>query len=262
MAQKKIGDLTLRTNFDATCNMPVDDATQTWRVTGAQLKAFIQAQLAPIAPTVQKFTSGSGTYTPTAATVVYIKVTLVGGGGGGAGSGVTGNGGTGGTGGNTTFGTSLLTAAGGTGGTGGSNGYQAGGVATVNSPAIKLKAIQGSSSGGNQYQNIATVDLVGSMGGVSPLGGAGTSNYAAAGNAAIANSGSGGGSAGCGGFANMYSGQGGAAGGYIEAIIVLSAGATYAYTVGASGTAGTAGTSGSAGGAGGSGQIIVEEFYQ
>ncbi len=40
MAQKKITDLTLRSDFDATCNVPVDDSSQTWRVTGAMIKAF------------------------------------------------------------------------------------------------------------------------------------------------------------------------------------------------------------------------------
>lgn len=41
MAQKKITDLTLRDDFDETCNIPVDDASQTWRVTGAKLKDFL-----------------------------------------------------------------------------------------------------------------------------------------------------------------------------------------------------------------------------
>jgi hypothetical protein len=40
MANKKISDLQLRTDFDATCNVPVDDATQSYRVTGAQIAAF------------------------------------------------------------------------------------------------------------------------------------------------------------------------------------------------------------------------------
>lgn len=41
MAQKKITDLQLRSDFDETCNIPVDDAAQTWRTTGAQLLAFV-----------------------------------------------------------------------------------------------------------------------------------------------------------------------------------------------------------------------------
>lgn len=45
MAQKKITDLTLRSDFDDTCNIPVHDATQTWRATGAQLLTYFKAQL-------------------------------------------------------------------------------------------------------------------------------------------------------------------------------------------------------------------------
>lgn len=41
MAQKKISDLQLRSDFDDTCNFPVDDALQTWRVTGAQIRSSI-----------------------------------------------------------------------------------------------------------------------------------------------------------------------------------------------------------------------------
>lgn len=41
MAQKKITDLTLRSDFDATCNIPVDDSSQTWRTTGQQVLDFI-----------------------------------------------------------------------------------------------------------------------------------------------------------------------------------------------------------------------------
>lgn len=45
MAQKRINDLQLRSDFDATCNFPSDDLVQTWRVTGAQVLAYIQANL-------------------------------------------------------------------------------------------------------------------------------------------------------------------------------------------------------------------------
>lgn len=58
-------------------------------------------------PTIQRFTSGSGTYT-TPVGVRYIKVTAIGGGGGGGGAGTSST--DGGAGGNTTFGTSLITA--------------------------------------------------------------------------------------------------------------------------------------------------------
>lgn len=71
-------------------------------------------------PTIQRFTSGSGTYT-TPANVKYIRVKMIGGGGGGAGIGTSNTGGTGGTGGNTLFqvfggGSTILQANGGSGG--------------------------------------------------------------------------------------------------------------------------------------------------
>jgi hypothetical protein len=44
MAQKKITDLALRSDFDETCNVPVDDATQTFRTTGQQISDFIGTQ--------------------------------------------------------------------------------------------------------------------------------------------------------------------------------------------------------------------------
>lgn len=71
--------------------------------------------LTRVAPTVQTFTTGSGTYiTPTSPrSPLYLKVTVQGAGGGGAGSGTCGNSGmAGGTGGATSFGP--LTAGGGT----------------------------------------------------------------------------------------------------------------------------------------------------
>jgi hypothetical protein len=73
------------------------------------------AGLSIIQPTIQKFLSGSGTYT-TPANVAYITVEMVGGGGGGGGSSTGATGGTGGTGGTTSFGISLLSAIGGSGG--------------------------------------------------------------------------------------------------------------------------------------------------
>lgn len=44
MATKKINDLQLRSSADDTCNLPVDDASQTWRITVAQLAASILGQ--------------------------------------------------------------------------------------------------------------------------------------------------------------------------------------------------------------------------
>lgn len=231
---------------------------------GTWASAGTQIQVAPFAiskvPTIQKFTSGSGTYiTPTGAT--YIRVRIVGGGGGGAGSAAVANnnGGNGGTGGTSTFGTSLLDCNGGGGGqgAGGSGAGGVGGAVSLSSPAIGF-AIAGAAGTGFQGASGST-PVAGSQGGSSPFGGAGGGcTQANNGENAKANSGSGGGGAGA--NTTQYTGPSGGSGGYIDAIIndPLSA---YSYAVGAAGTAGTAGTSGTNGGTGGSGFIIVEEFY-
>ena len=207
-------------------------------------------------PTIQKFTSGSGTYT-TPANVLYIKVKMVGGGGGGAGGG--GSPGGGGVGGNTTFGTSLLTANGGGGGASGNpnSAPPTGGGVTVNSPAVQIIALKGGDgTNGGGASNPAISAYMGASG---PWGGAGGGgSIVTAGSAATANSGSGGGG-GPGNSAQPWGGNG-AAGGFIEAII-NSPSATYSYAIGAAGTAGTTGTNGGAGGAGGSGVVVVEEYY-
>lgn len=217
-----------------------------------------------VAPTVQTFTSGSGTYT-TPAGVKYIRVRMVGGGGGG-GSGGTASGAAGGAGGNTTFGSSLLTANGGSGGSGGGtsvggNGTAggAGGAATVSSPAFGNSATGGSGSYGSG--GISGNNVSGGSGAASPFGGAGGLGSAwTAGSAAAANTGSGGGGGGSGN--GGMGGGGGGAGAYIDAYI-LNPSASYSYQVGGSGTSGgNSGGSGGAGGAGGSGIIIVEEYYQ
>lgn len=220
-----------------------------------------------VAPTVQKFTSSSGTYTtPTSPVPLYIRVTMVGGGGGGGGSGAVSSG-TGGTGGTTTFGTTLLSASGGTGGdsntlTGlGGNG----GGSSLGSGPIGLALTGGNGSSANGSANTGA----GGAGSGTPLGGSGgggvplvygNATAVSAGAAGKTNTGSGGGGAGSSTGATGAA-AGGGAGGYVNAIIT-SPTTTYAYAVGAAGTAGTAGTSGAAGGAGGSGLILVEEFYQ
>jgi len=204
---------------------------------------------APVAPTVQRFTSGSGTYT-TPVGVLYIKVSLVGGGGGG-----TGNFSTGGNGSNTTFGASLLTAGFGFGDIGSGSAGGAGGTNTVNAPAITLISVAG--EGGSAGQNI--LGAGGGNGGSSFFGGAGRGGGdigpLLAGEDAQPNSGSGGGGI---GSAAGGSGSGGGAGGYIQAIITSPA-ASYPYTVGSGGAAGGGSPSG---GAGGAGIVIVEEYYQ
>lgn len=42
MATKRITELTLRSDFGATCNVPVDDTIQSYRVTGAQILDYIR----------------------------------------------------------------------------------------------------------------------------------------------------------------------------------------------------------------------------
>lgn len=218
-----------------------------------------------IPPTVQKFTSGSGTYTlPTAPRKpVYIRVRAVGGGSGGTGSSDgAGNGGNGGAGGNTTFGTSLIVANGGWSST---SAGATGGTASLGTGPIGT-AISGGSTGGRaQFNNAPTNSYPnGANGANSVFGGAGNGGAWAvtgAGTAAVANSGSGGGGGAGASAAISAAGAGGAAGGFVDAII-SNPSATYSYAVGAAGTAGAAGTNGYVGGAGGSGYIEVTEYYQ
>jgi hypothetical protein len=68
MADKKITDLQQISAITDDLNFPVDDTLQTYRATIGQVKTY----LAPIyiSPTVQRFTSGSGTYNPGYAFIV------------------------------------------------------------------------------------------------------------------------------------------------------------------------------------------------
>lgn len=49
MANKRINDLQARSSADATINIAVDDASQSWRVTGAQMLAYIAANVTALA---------------------------------------------------------------------------------------------------------------------------------------------------------------------------------------------------------------------
>lgn len=203
-------------------------------------------------PTIQKFTSGSGTYT-TPAGVAYIKVRMVGGGGGGSGGGTGGI--TGVTGGNTTFDT-LTCNAGFSAGQGGAG--PVGGTATIGSGWTGT-AQRGGGAVGTELAS-ASNGSQGGCGGISPFGGNGSGSWSTAtASSALANSGSGGG--GGGSSTSTFSGQGGSAGGYIEAVNYTPS-SSYSYSVGAGGGAGAGGTNGGTGGNGGSGYIIVEEYYQ
>jgi len=214
--------------------------------------------LAGNAPQVTVLTSGSGTYTtPSYAKSLYIK--MVGGGGGGEASDSAGGPAAGATGGTTTFGTSLLTCVGGTGGS--YNGSNAGGTATLNSPAVGLAVAgsQGASPGVGYTATLAY--LSGGSGGSSPFGGQGRGSWAGnSAGAAATNTGSGGGGGGTSGAVAAIPGGGGGSGGYIEAYIT-SPSATYSYAIGAGGAGAAAGTNGSPGGNGGSGVIIVTAYF-
>jgi hypothetical protein len=66
MANKKITDLNLRSDFDETCLIPVDDAVQTWRTSGEQILDFILGNL------VEAVTSKTTTYLATLADTVIL----------------------------------------------------------------------------------------------------------------------------------------------------------------------------------------------
>lgn len=208
-------------------------------------------------PTIQRFTSGSGTYT-TPANCRWIRVTMVGGGGGGGGGGSASVGdGTAGS--ASTFGTTLLScnggalgsAGGGNGGAGGSASLGTGPIGTALTGGTGQAAIQCVSSG---------INATGGQGGATGFGGAGGGATSGNGTAGSANTGSGGGGGGSGTNANAISGAGGGSGGFVRAIITGPS-ATYSYAVGSGGSSGAAGTGGTAGGAGSAGCIEVEEHY-
>ena len=199
--------------------------------------------------TIQKFTSGSGTYTRPAG-VLYIRVRMVGGGGGGGGGGTSATATSGSDGANSTFGS--LTANGGGGASlgGGSGGPASGG---------DLNITGGFGCGG---QALVTNFCGGGVGGTSYFGGGGRSTPNTSGGTASTNSGSGGGGGGSSNAVGLHYGQGGGgSGGYCEKIISSPA-STYSYSVGIGGGGGSAGTDGFAGGNGAAGLIIVEEYYQ
>ncbi len=215
------------------------------------------------APTVQIFTSGTGTYT-TPAGVLYIQVEVVGGGGGG-GAGGTNNGTNGN---NSTFsvhsGAAIITCNGGGGGShDNGGGLGQGGAFTISTSGTILQVL--AAHGGDGSQCPTGANPAGGTGAVSFLGGSGAggnSNGATgqAGTAGYTNTGSGGGGGsqtGSGG-----AGQGGGAGAYAK-VWFTSPSASYDYAVGgtANGGAGNGTTSG-AGGNGAAGQIIVTEYYQ
>lgn len=219
-----------------------------------------------VAPTVQKFTSGTAaTYTlPTSPrSPLYIVVELVGGGGGGAGSGTASSSSDAGNGTASTWSGLTLSAGGGSGGTWGGNSGLGGSGGTASLGTGVGIAIGGMPGGsGVKVTTVSTVELGGGWGGNGYFGGGGKAGtQGGGGNAAATNSGGGGGGAGHPNSVNAYCGSGGGSGAYVRAIIGSPA-STYTYTVGAAGVAGSAGTSGYAGAAGAAGIILVTEMYQ
>lgn len=200
--------------------------------------------IAVVAPTVQKFTTGSGTYTtPTSPAPLYIRIRARGGGGSPTVAGV----GSGNNGSNTTFGTSLITANGGLGSLGPLG--PGGGTATVTTSSTVLQIF--AQTGAYGASGTASFPSSGGSGGGE---GGGYGGVSGAGNGGPGTTNTGGGGGG-GGYSGQAGSAGGGEGGYAEALII-SPSSTYSYAVGAGGAANTGGT------AGGSGIIIVEEFYQ
>lgn len=203
------------------------------------------------------------TYTPPT-DALYLNIRAVGGGGGGGGSGSSGTGTAGGNGTPTVFAANgagiLFICNGGAGGlatsaaaTGG-----VGGTATISGSSISGVAYTGAYGQGGSYGGYGS----GGNGGSSPLGGAGAGpGLSSNATAAVANTGSGGGGAGAqNGGTTQYSGSGGAAGGFVDALISLSSALpAFYYAIGAGGAGGTGAQNGSSGA---SGVIIVEECYQ
>lgn len=246
-----IGDLYVRTTTPAIYQKITTSATDTnWQEIGA----------GGTIPTVQKFLSGTGTYSlPNG--VTYIKVEMIGGGGGGGGGIATlGTAGVGGTGGTTSFGTSLLTCTGGIGGSNEANGAPntggAGGTASLGTGPYGIALTGGSGAGGPAVSGIGGPS---GSGAASAFGGAGMSVFN--GNTGInaADNTGAGASGGTSSNGTGSAGSGGGAGGYIHSIIANPS-ATYPYVVGSGGAGGTS-SNGNAGGIGGSGQIIVTEYY-
>lgn len=212
--------------------------------------------LTSIVPTVQKFITGSGTYT-TPANVSYVRVRMVGAGAGGSGSGTGGGaGGNGNSGTATTFGSSLLNAGAGAGGIFGSGGGNGG---TTSLGSSIGSGITGQTGGGRQVNNGGNDVKAGAPGGSSAIFGGGGLGTLGGQASAVTNTG-GGGSGGGSGAVAVENGCGGGSGGTIDAIIA-NPGASYSYSIGTGGTGGSAGTTGYAGGAGADGYIEVTEYY-
>lgn len=209
-------------------------------LTMPQLRAIVTST-----PTIQRFTSGSGTYTPTSGTLFAI-VKMVGAGGGGGGADGGGNGAGGGAGGYLEFlfaaptATSYAIGAGGAGGATTVNGSNGGdttfGTNTAGGGAGGAASTNGvGGAGGTNTHALGTL-LNSIVGG----GGEGTTNYIGAGKS------------GAKGGNSVFGGGGGSTSGTSQN------GYAGAANSGGGGAGGS--TTAGSGGAGGSGQIIIMEF--
>jgi hypothetical protein len=195
--------------------------------------------------TVQRFTSGSGTYTP-AAGVKWIEV--IGCGAGGGGGATTTNNGT--DGGATTFGTSLLTANGGAHGIANNGAGGAGGTASGGNVTNET-----GTAGSGQVLSGTFTNVAGGQGGASVFGGT-ASLSAAIGTGGAANGHCSGGNGGYGVSGTGAAGGGGGAGGFFDHVMAAS---SESYAVGSAGSGGAAGAN--AGGNGAGGLLVVIEHY-
>lgn len=222
-----------------------------------------------INPTVQRFTSGTGTYN-TPANVKYIRVKMVGGGSGGRGSSGNSTAGASSPGTNSTFagGSVTLTANGAGAAATGISGVGTGGGFSIAGTVIDMGSCNGSHGHmGGPYTQSTAIGCAGGNGAPSVFGGGGhgghpNTNASAGGNGSAGFSfGDGGGGGGQGAVINSYPGSGGGSGGYID-VIITSPISSYSYTVGTGG-AGSAGvgTLVGSGAAGSGGIIIIEEYY-
>lgn len=232
------------------------DGTTTYTMRAAPVGAiFIQGtgSADPVSTTLTR-TGGSGDSPITFISVAKpssLSVRMVGGGQGGFGSGSGGaNAYPGGNGNDTTFGTSLLLAKGANNGSSSSLGGLPG----------RIFPAGGFNNGGSNKSATAATYLAGGVGGSSPFGGNGAAGQdGGAGGVAQANSGSGGGGgSGTNAAGDNWSGPGGIAGDYLEAIVTTIA-TSYTFAIGAGGVGGTGALEN--GGAGGSGVIIITESY-
>jgi hypothetical protein len=212
------------------------------------------------APTMQEFTSGSGTYTlpQFPRRPLYVEAIVLGSGGGGGGGGTSASNGSAGN--NSTFDT-LTANGGGAGGWNSANGAT-GGSGTVGANWTGFVVTGGSGTAGTS-NGATAINCTGGKGGDSYFGGAGSGQLSNGGTtgAGATNTGGGGGGGGTNNTTGAIAGNGGGAGGCVHAKR-YNPPDTMSYSVGASVSGGASSANGVSGGNSGSGRIIIWEHYQ